>query len=159
RIVGGGGPATLVVSGGTPAQLDKYFLDLYAGLIHNLPLPHAAGRPSQAGLDAVLFLGKNGEGALQLHRWLDQFRDDLQYLKTADAQLVGGAIGADLSLLHARQVAELRRFAGQRVARSAEGGGLPPTDTASLDEMARKIEWARESTGLLPLSELAHVAP
>jgi CHAT domain len=156
RIVGSGGPATLVVSGGTPAQLDKYFLDLYARLIHNFPLPHAA-RPSHAGLDAVLFLGKGGEGALQLHRWLDQFRHDLHYLKTADAQLVGGAIGADLSLLHAGQVADLKRFAGRRVTPLTEGEAAA-VDAASLDEAAEKIKWAQESKGLLPLSELASMA-
>jgi hypothetical protein len=157
RMVGGGGPATLVVSGGTPAQLDKYFLDLYANLIHNLPLTLAAGRPSHVGLDVALFLGKGGEGVLQFHRWLDQFRDDLQYLKTADAQLVGSTVGADLTLLHAGQVAELKRFAGGRLAPSTEGEA-PAIPTVSLDEMARKIEWARESTGLLPLSELADLA-
>jgi len=158
RIVGSGGPATLVVSGGTPGQLDKYFLDLYANLIHNLPLQSAAEPSSQVRFDVALFLGKDGEDVLQLQRWLDQFRDDLQYLKTADAQLVGGAIGADLSLLHAGQVADLKRFAGRRVAPATEGE-VPTFHTASLDEMASKIDWARESKGLLPLSELTYLAP
>jgi hypothetical protein len=159
RMVGSGGPATLVVNGGSPEALDRYFLDLYANVVHNVPLPLAASRPPHTGLEVVLILGTGAEGGLQLHRWLDQFRDDLHYLKTANTQFVHAAVGEDLPLLHTWQAAALLRFARSRVAKSSETEAADAVDALSLDALASKIEWARESTGLLPLSELAQLAP
>jgi hypothetical protein len=66
-IVGAGGPAVITVTGTDRDALDLFFLDLYAGILHNRPLTEAARPRSDVdkSLDVRLFFGEEGENLLR----------------------------------------------------------------------------------------------
>lgn len=161
-IVGSGGPAVLCVSAeervtvdgkslqGTPLKrqeqqassdpvpqvLDEYFTSLYAGLIHNEPLPRAAEQPwletqhPNVDIDVSLFYGESGEGLLQFNLWMNELHSRLET---------------------ARNVLEAKRLAGQAV----------NLLSSRLDQNIQDLSavppgvWDHESEGAVPLSEFA----
>ena len=79
-IAGGGGPAVLVVAIDDQDATQSYFLELLAGLVHNLPLTVAAEIPSQllrTDMEVDLYFGLEAENSLQLDRWIAHLRETL----------------------------------------------------------------------------------
>jgi hypothetical protein len=173
-IVGSGGPATVIVSGGTPedrwhgrpvpergaANLDRYFLDLYARIIHNQPLREVA-RPEDAAdaLRVDLVLGLDGDNALQLTPLLDRISSLIDNVKTADLRAVETLTRIDLNMLHARDRERLQNRLRTAVLKGAAWREIIIDNVERLDELRRNINWARETGGAMPLSDLSYAVP
>jgi hypothetical protein len=158
EIVGSGGPATIVTAGGTPDGVDRYFVGVYANIVHNMPLSRAS-RPTASGgaPDVWLVVGRQADGVLQFHRWLDTLQSDLYFLRNAERRMIDDVLGDDVKLLHASQVAELGRRLQERVLSDSSRRLIH--DIPRLTEISGKLDFARESKGVIPLSQVAEAAP
>ncbi len=186
-VAGGGGPAALSVAAGSifqvgiassgflrvmhktlrplppdPEQagvLDAYFFNLYANIVHNLPLPQvmAAEGGQEARLMLRLFYGESAGDLLQFDRCMDELQERLESMR----QNVGG---------QAQQFGEVRRRAARLLpvehavdlAEAAKTGedavnarGLLIDEQAQTLANIRHMTWHHESEGAVPLPHIA----
>lgn len=188
-VVGGGGPAVIVVSlgqatplstldlitelyievaeanwgSGDPKLVTDYFSQLYLDLVHNLPLTSVAAPPEwqQPGLNVCLYYGTDGEKLLDFTRWMDILGRRMQGVKKI-------AIERNLRLERLRPHYEKflrpsKRAALEDLVRSeTRGVSILLND---VNENFTRLENVRarihdhESEGALPLSEIADAVP
>jgi hypothetical protein len=93
-VVGSGGPAVLVVSSDEASELDDYFLNLYAEIIHNRPLTYAAQPRAEGRLFARLFYGDGGEDVLSFEGFREKLYDRIRRLHAhaAPEEVLGGRL-------------------------------------------------------------------
>jgi hypothetical protein len=159
QLVAGGGPAVLIAAARSPGTVDEYFLTLYANIIHNRSLSEAASpetwmEEEKRGLNVRLIKGQ-ADDLLRFDRWLDSLRvraDAL--LETTRRQ------NASLSSLRSRAArllhpSQMSLIEGRIRTAEQTMGGLTSNITSVTTGLAATLNWARETGGALPLSEIA----
>jgi hypothetical protein len=157
-IVGGGGPAVLVVI--AFANPDRYFFNLYASIVHNRPLPQVAEPENwELGLRLRLLYGEGGDGLLQFDQWLEMLR-----ARSTEAQTRAQSYSQNIRDMRSRMTRYLHRSqtAGlEPRIRSIEGPAtsLEFNISSKVGEVAANLDWARESGGAEPTARIAEVVP
>jgi hypothetical protein len=158
-IAGGGGPAVLVVVGGDAEALQAYFTSLYAGIIHNQFLGEVA-RPMaylEERLNVTLYLGEGGEEILKFDRLLATLADRIDALQEMIVRAddaTRDVLAERGSYLHSSQLKALEA----RPLSTPDGPQILQT-ISQLNQTRASINWARESGGAIPLSELIEALP
>src|SRR5271165_196126 len=76
-IVGGGGPAVLIVDGSDTEILNAFFFKLYANILQNRPLESAVRDGYDAALRIWLVYGKGGNDLLRFDAWMEELTKQL----------------------------------------------------------------------------------
>lgn len=158
-VAGGGGPAVIVVAGDDAETLDAYFANLYAGIIHNQPLSEVA-RPSysmEERLHVTLYLGEGGEELLKFDRLLASLSGRIDALseeigRVEDART--DVLAKRKTYLHNSQLKEL-----EARPLSMPDGTRISQSVSRLKKIRANINWAHESGGAIPLSEVIEALP
>ena len=184
-VVGGGGPAVLVVQSGRVPDynafprvlrpmiknwswevddkeaLDTYFLGLYANILHNRPLSDLA-RPEpdleKRGMTATLIHGQGGNGLLQFDRWVDTIQERIRKAQKATELPKEGF--ENLRGL-TRRLHRSQQHAFESSFRSAESTMERETSSVNTQThgLLRMLDFHHETGGVIPLSELAGDLP
>lgn len=172
-ITGGGGPAVVVATARTAAATELYFLDLYANIIHNYPLPLLArprsplstqpltvqDDPRLGELRVHLSYTGGREGTLQLSARKDVLSQTVRRLRTtlltapANLQAVQVAETRAAPYLHQQQIR------ASRALREAAQHDLATMEQAitSAEQKLSQITWNQETAGAVPLTEAAEL--
>jgi hypothetical protein len=160
-IVEAGGPATIVVSGGSPRGLDRYFTDLYANITHNLLLREVV-TPVEADDAPVVqaFFGEGADEALQFTRWLGEITSMIERVELGEQFVLNDVASDDVSMLHASQRRRLETKVRERIL-EMENFEVADVirDLPRLRRLREEINFAQETKGVLPLNDLAQSAP
>jgi hypothetical protein len=105
-----------------------------------------------------LIAGQDGDGALQFTRWFDRIGWLIDNVRQADRRVVEGLTGVDMTMLHAQQREHLEKKVRDVAFKKVDRTRLI-ADLDHLDDVRRKINWARESGGAIPLSDLSEAVP
>lgn len=163
-----GGPSTVVVSAMDPAASQRYFSDVFAGIVHNRPLEsvvrprssqEGAARDEEGGLRIDFIYDPRDLSSLRLDGYLGEVRTQLNTLETS-ITLARQRIFAEYGEL--RQRAEGRTHATQtraiesRLESAADALKQIETRSSGLSQvLGSELDWAHESGGAEPLSRLA----
>jgi hypothetical protein len=161
-IVGSGVPAVLVVAGGDDNSLDKYFHQLYANIIHNQYLDEVAKPIPDSeftNLSAQLFYGQDGRETLRFDRWFAELNQRINHFENLSRR-AGETITQELAragqYLHRAQVGQVTT----RLLPKIEGEALPlKTILEDLNKMRINIDFAHETGGVIPLTQIAGAMP
>src|SRR5262249_43124974 len=86
-ITAAGGPAVLLVQGTNAQNLETYFNDLYARIIHNQQLSAAASMTYGKEINAYLMLGEGADSLLSFSQWTNQLFSRIDKLSTKHTSL------------------------------------------------------------------------
>ncbi len=164
-IVGGGGPAVLVVTGRDWGTVDKYLLGIYANILHNSFIPDLAKpepfldyqqltvqdttEPRSDALNVRIIYSNKGRELLRLDRYVLSLRE-----RFANAR--GRVLGMSDELGRIRQGSEsyLHKSQLQTLTNFGFLSGVDfPTTTEQVTRLDQ-ISWNHESEGAIPSSEV-----
>ncbi|HUQ30733.1 MAG TPA: hypothetical protein VM095_01380 [Pyrinomonadaceae bacterium] len=160
-VVGAGGPCVLTVSGGNKASLDDFFLNFYAGIVHNQPLNYAAEQ-SAPDISVQFFYGEGGTELLRLEPLWNEMRTRAQVVlkmskNTIQEKRKARATIEDASAyLHRSQIEQLKlkldateRTLGVKISdiRDKASGYL------------KELDYSRESGGAIPIATMGEELP
>jgi CHAT domain len=157
-VAGGGGPSILVVTSSNPSAVQKYFGDLLANLVHNLPLSVATQIPPpllNSDLEVDLYLGLEAESSLRLDQWVEELKQNVaQERKDAlfALQIMKKWKVRWSKYLHASQIARIRKLHEEQSQRY----NVLVNTLNSLSSKLRAIPpqpWRHESEGGVPTAE------
>ncbi len=164
EIVALGGPATLIVVAGNEAAIDRYFTQLYAGIIHNQPLSIAANSENYP-IWAQLVCGEGAESLLSFDPWAKQLLARLERVdqrhadvrrRLTDRSERGATIKNYEQYLHRSQLPNLKT----RIDANVDSGlkSVLSIDN-NLRELKRELDFNRETGGVYPLLNIAETLP
>jgi hypothetical protein len=157
-----GGPTILVVSGKDSASLNRYFVDLYANIIHNERLTFAA-RPKQdnEGLWVELFVAEGGDEILMFDRLLDNVQNRAQAVHQSIERIKEDSPRDMLAkmrpFLHDEQIKLLEKQVGEVDEELVSGTTRLLSKAEYLISM--KPDFSRESGGAMPLADMSKEIP
>jgi hypothetical protein len=165
-VVNGGGPAVLMVTGRDSGIVDRYLLNLYANILHNIPIPLAqpeswmthdwvtvqdvyAQQPEHAISIRILY-GTGGENLLRFDAYVNELRDRInraQASTQASASRLMTLAQTRQSYLHQSQVNALMNL--------VETVPVLINSIKYQELKLNQVRWDRESEGVIPISEVA----
>jgi hypothetical protein len=165
-VTGGSGPAVLVVTGRDAGIVDTYLLNLYANIIHNMPLLLLAQPeqwmiyaqplskedvqpgPIERGLSVRLFHGTGGADLLRFDNYVNALKEKLRTARRTSVEKrtnLSKILSERETYLHSAQVDDLRRAIDETL----EHEDIITNEETKLSQ----IGWHRESEGVVPTSE------
>jgi hypothetical protein len=187
-IVGSGGPVVLVVSGSDAADIDNYFLNLYAGIIHNQPLSLIAEPNAESKLTVQMFHGEGGDEMLRFDRFRDELYGRIRWVREAKKPLAFDEvadypflrethIGEELASLSVKMrlsgrtvdifqritpylhQSQLKDLKGQAIEAQTSFEKKAAKIGDRASKLERELDWSHETGGAIPISETAWNVP
>jgi hypothetical protein len=172
QVVGGGGPAVLIVQSIDREAADQFLADTYAAIVHGEVLSKVERYASRPEVEVSLYLGRSADRSLMLTGWIKDMRRDLAQLRRSikDPQLYTliRYLRDDPMLQRAlrRIDGTIDRSAMRSVKDYLHSAGASPLFSrlkATVDHVATlaasipPAPWNHEREGIIPLAE-AHAA-
>ncbi|MBI4546211.1 MAG: hypothetical protein HY703_13515, partial [Gemmatimonadetes bacterium] len=152
QIALAGGPAALVIVRLEATPLHDYVREVYAGILHNRPLPEVAAAAEGMGpdLDVTFVMGEGGESMLRFDSLLDRLTVRASELASRAGDKVADLLGTR-RYLHMRQVDRVRTRLDEfdRLSERVEGVRV---ESGEAIDYVRAHAWEHESEGVVPLA-------
>jgi hypothetical protein len=167
-IAEAGGPAVLVVAATLEHPISAYLTNVYAAIIHNTDL-NIATKPDESLIGATptpaitLHYGVGGPALLRLDAWLASLQaqgkeatNHFQSTIARETQVIDVVRSRARQYLHPIQVTAFEIGLASAAERLR---ALRANVSVTSAELQQKLNWARESGGVEPLSRIAETVP